>query len=238
MKALFEKNETGMAIGLIVLYVVINSYCLNNFGTTDYRSALITTLLSLAVLGLTVVLGKRTYYGLTKVNNVKKYLYFIPLFMIASVNLWNGLNIDNTPMELVFHAVSMLNAGFLEEIIFRGYLFRLLEKDSLKKAIIISSLTFGIGHIANLLIGADVLDTLIQMCYATTIGFLFVMIFYKSKSLVPCILTHAAINILSIFNGENKVVHYLAAAFLVVVPLLYTAYINKNVKETGIEAFG
>ena len=109
----------------------------------------------------------------------------------------------------------------------------MMAKDNIKAAIIVTSITFGIGHIINLLNGAELIPTLLQICYATTIGFLFVTIFYKSKSLIPCILTHAAINSLSIFNGDNKTVHYIASAFLIVVPLAYTCYINKKVKETA-----
>ena len=83
----------------------------------------------------------------------------------------------------------MVNIGFLEEIIFRGILYKSIEKDNQKLAIIISSLTFGIEHIVNLLNGADLVPTLMQICYAIAIGFLFVTIFNKSKSLIPCIIT-------------------------------------------------
>ncbi len=230
MKGLLEKYESAVTYALIVLYVVINSYCRSNFGTTDYRSALVVTIFSVVLVWVIIGSGRRTYYGLTKVKNAKAYLYFIPLVCIVSVNLWNGIHIENTPSEIIYHTISMINAGFLEEIIFRGFLFKKMEKDSLKSAMLVSALTFGIGHIVNLLSGADVVQTLIQICYATTIGFLFVTIFHKSKSLVPCIVAHAAINVLSLFNGENEVVFYVASAFLVVVPLAYTYYINKTVK--------
>lgn len=230
MKGLLEKYESAVTYALIVLYVVINSYCRSNFGTTDYRSALAVTIFSVLLIWVIIGSGRRTNYGLAKVNNAKAYLYFIPLVCIVSVNLWNGIHIENTPSEIIYHTISMINAGFLEEIIFRGFLFKKMEKDSLKTAMLVSALTFGIGHIVNLLSGADVVQTLIQICYAITIGYLFVTIFHKSKSLVPCIVAHAAINVLSLFNGDNAVVFYLASAFLVVVPLAYTYYINKRVK--------
>ena len=83
----------------------------------------------------------------------------------------------------------MINVGFIEEILFRGFLFEAIEKESVKKAIIISTLTFGIGHIVNLFNGQDTLNTIIQIIYALSLGYLFVMIFYKSNSLVPCIIT-------------------------------------------------
>ena len=67
---------------------------------------------------------KTSYYGLIKVTDSKKYLYFIPLILIVSVNLWNGININNSIIEIVFHILNMINIGFIEEIIFRGFLFK------------------------------------------------------------------------------------------------------------------
>ena len=125
----------------------------------------------------------------------------------------------------------MINVGFIEEIIFRGFLFKMMAKDNVKSAIIVSAVTFGIGHIINLLNGADLIPTLMQICYAISIGYLFVIIFYKSKSLIPCIITHSAVNSLSIFNVENGISLYVSSMFLIVVPLAYAVYINKTIKE-------
>lgn len=231
MKKIYEKHETFICIALIVLYVVINSFCKKNFGMDDYRSTIINTLFSVALVMLIISFNRVSYYGLTKVKNIKDYLYFIPLVLIVSVNLWNGIHIDNTGSEILFHIVTMINVGFLEEMIFRGFLYRMIEKDNLKSAIAVSSFTFGIGHIVNLLSGAEVVSTLMQICYATSIGFLFAIIFYKSKSLVPCIIAHAIINALSIFNGDNQTFFYIISVFLVVVPFVYAMYIMKKVKE-------
>ena len=192
MKKIFEKHETLCCMLLIVLYVVVNSYCMQNFGTTDYRSAIVNTLFSVALLALVISLKRVSYYGLIKVEKVKKYLYFFPLLLIISVQLWTGININNTPSEILFHIIFMINVGFLEEMIFRGFLFKMMAKDNLKSAIIVSAITFGMGHIVNLLNGASLFSTLMQICYATAIGYILVIIFYKSKSLVPCIITHAA----------------------------------------------
>jgi len=70
-----------------------------------------------------------------------------------------------------------------------------------------------------------------QICYAISIGYLFVIIFYKSKSLVPCIITHCLVNSLSIFNVENSISLYIAPIFLIILPLIYAIYINKYIKE-------
>jgi membrane protease YdiL (CAAX protease family) len=204
---------------------------MQNFGIADYRSTIINTIFSLALVLLMICLKRVSYYGLTKVKDPKKYLYFIPLLIIASVNLWNGIHINNTNSEIVFHILTMLNIGFIEEIILRGFLFKMMEKENVKSAIVVSAITFGIGHIINLFNGADLIPTLLQICYATSIGFLFVIIFYKSKSLVPCIITHSVVNALSIFNSESQATIPLTSVFLIVAPLVYLVYINKTIKE-------
>ena len=144
MKKIFEKHETLFCILLIVVYVVVNSYCIQNFGVEDYRSTIINTVYSITLIVLIIKLKGVSYYGLAKVSNLKKYLYFIPLVLIISVNLWTGINITNTPNEIIFYILKMINVGFIEEIIFRGFLFKMMAKTNIKSAIIVSSITFGI----------------------------------------------------------------------------------------------
>lgn len=91
----------------------------------------------------------------------------------------------------------MINVGFIEEVIFRGFLFKMMAKENVKRAMIVSALTFGIGHIVNLLNGAEFVSTIMQVCYAVCLGYLFVVIFYKSKFLIPCIVIHGVINSLA-----------------------------------------
>ena len=231
MKKIFENHETLFCILLIIAYIIVNSFCIQNFGIEDYRSAIINTIFSISLIILIKILKRTEYYGLIKVTNLKEYLYFIPLLLIVSVNLWNGININNSMAEIIFYILTMINVGFIEEIIFRGFLFKMMAKDNVKSAIIVSSVTFGIGHIINLLNGADLVPTLMQICYAISIGYLFVIIFYKSKSLIPCIITHSLVNSLSIFNIDNYITLYVSSAFLIVVPLVYAIYINKTIRE-------
>ena len=230
MKKIFEKNETLFCILLIVVYVIVNSYCIQNFGMCDYRAAIINTVFSIFLIAIMIVLKRIKYYGLTKVKNLKEYLYFFPLLIISSVNIWNGININNSKEEIIFYILTMINVGFIEEIIFRGFLFKMMEKSNLKRAIIVSSITFGIGHIINLLNGADFISTLLQVCYAIAIGYVFVTIFSKSKSLVPAIISHQLINTLAIFNVENRNSEYIISIVLIIVSVSYAIYINKKVK--------
>ncbi|MBR6737961.1 MAG: CPBP family intramembrane metalloprotease [Clostridia bacterium] len=227
----FKKHETLACILLIVLYVVTNSICLNNFGITSLETAIVNAIFSIFLIVLTAILKRGGYYGLKKPKNSKKFLYFLPLILIVSVNLWNGFNVKNTPLEILFHTITMLNVGFIEELIFRGYLFKMMEKSNVKVAIIVSALTFGIGHIVNLLNGAELIPTLLQICYAVSIGYLFVIIFYKSGSIWPCIIAHSLTNALSIFNVTNHFSLYIEPIFLIVFPLIYAFVIHKTTKQ-------
>ena len=100
----------------------------------------------------------------------------------------------------------MCCVGFLEEVIFRGLLFRAMEKDNLKTAIIVSALTFGLGHVVNLFNGSgqNIQSTIVQVVYAVLVGFVLVLIFYHGKSIVPCIVFHSANNALRVFSAEGS----------------------------------
>lgn len=228
MEKLFKKQETGITIFFIVLYIVSNSFCMQEFGLIDVKTLILNV--GLVVLIYTLIATTKTfeYYGLNSFPKPKKYLYFIPLILLASVNVWNGINIDNTIDEIIIHMGSMCMIGFLEEIIFRGFLFRILEKDSEKLAIIITSITFGVGHIINLLNGEPVIETLIQVVYAMAVGYLFAIILVKTKSLWPCIITHAAVNALSIFNVTNILSMYIVPIFVVIISISYAEYIRRK----------
>lgn len=50
--------------------------------------------------------------------------------------------------------------------------------------------------------GAGIAENLIQVTAAIAIGFLFVILFHRGESLLPCIITHSAINITSGFANK------------------------------------
>lgn len=228
MTKFLEKHETSFCIFLIIVYIVSNSLCVQFFGNIGAAGFIVNTVLSLCLTAIMLATKRTAYYGLKKVDSPRQYLYFIPLAIIVTVNLWGGFNFNHPSREILFHILTMLNVGFIEEIIFRGFLFKMMAKSSIKSAVIVSSVTFGAGHIINLLNGAQLIPTLVQICYATSIGYLFVIIFHKSRSLIPCIITHSLVNSLSIFKVDNMVSMYAAPVFLTIMPLAYAFYINKR----------
>lgn len=233
MTRFYQKKELAFAIVWIVLYVFLLSAADQlsaALGCAKIVTAPLCVVLTVFLFGWIKQNDLTEKYGLGKVTiDFKKYLYFLPLVLIASTNLWRGVTLNMSVLESALYVVSMLCVGFLEEIIFRGFLFRALCKDNVRRAVVISSLTFGIGHIVNLLNGAELFSTLLQLCYALAVGFLFTIIFLHSKSLIPCILTHSAINSLSAFAIERSgAINMAVAVVLTIVSISYVILIEKR----------
>ncbi len=236
MTKLYEKNKLTFALIWIVAYVVLASLA-------DSLSQIIGTekLVTVPVLAaMTAVLyfwmrkqKLKGEFGLCKFQGKPSdYLWFAPLVLLLTVNLWHGVQMNFSPLETAIYIASMLLVGFLEEVIFRGLLFKAMLPGGIKSAFVVSSLTFGIGHIVNLLNGAEFLPTLLQVCYAVAIGFLFTLIFYKGKSLWHCILTHSIFNSLSAFSVEPDTTgRIVTAASLCVIPTAYALWLLKPGKR-------
>ena len=174
--------------------------------------------------GLKEIHGLRPFRG-----NAAHYLYFLPLMVICSSNLWFGVRLALSPLETALYLLSMLCVGFLEEVIFRGFLYGALRERGVRFAVLISGVTFGIGHIVNLLNGAQFLPTLLQVCYATAIGVLFTVIYHKSGSLRPCIIAHCAVNMLSAFAVErSNGADVFVAVLMTAIPLAYAYWLWKS----------
>lgn len=236
MKKLYNKNEVTFSIIWIILYVVLLSIAdsvSESLGTAKLITAPLCILMTAFLFFWLKKNNLMEKYGLCKFEgSMKKYLFFFPLVILCSTNLWNGVTMNLSLLETVLYIVSMLCVGFLEELIFRGFLFRAMCKDNVKSAIIVSSITFGIGHIVNLLNGAELLSTLLQVCYAVAIGFLFTIIVYYGKSLIPCILCHGIVNSLSVFAVESdNLLDIITAIVIIVVSLTYTLWIIKTERK-------
>lgn len=215
----------------VVLFSLADSFSAR-LGTEKIITAPICIVFTLLILAFVGKHKLNEKYGLCSFKgNLKNYLYFIPLILIMSTNLWNGFTMNLSALETLLFILSMLCVGFIEEIVFRGFLFKSLCKSNITLAIIISSVTFGMGHILNLLNGKDLILTLLQVCYATAIGFLFTVIFYKGKSLWPCVIAHSFINSSSVFAVKgNFAEFYISCVILCVVSVAYALWILKKEK--------
>lgn len=207
MNKIYRKNEVTFAIVMIIIYVLGTSVAeaiTATIGVVKLVPAIFHVLLTVVMVGWIKRNGLKDKYGLVIPGYNLKYVWFyIPLFVVACSGLAAGVEIRYSLLETVFYVISMWCVGFLEEIIFRGFLFVGMAKSNLRSAIIVSSITFGIGHIVNLLSGQLLFETIIQILFAITVGFTLVILFYKGRSLIPCIIFHGLNNSLSAIEKTN-----------------------------------
>ena len=240
MKKLYEKNELTFALLWIVVYCVLQSLAnpLNKWIGIEYSASAAFCILQAVILVAFIQknhLQKR--YGLCRSSvSASRFLYYVPLFILASGNLWNGIALNGSLPETVCRIVCMLCVGFLEEVIFRGLLFTAIAKDTIKSAVVLSSVTFGIGHIINLFNGSgmELVNNLCQIVFATAVGFLLVTIFYRGGSLLPCILVHSAINALGTFAsdaGLTMEMRLLHLGVLIAITVAYTLILTRTLPE-------
>ena len=208
MNRIYRKNEVTFAIIMIVIYVhgtSISEAVTANIGIMKLVPAVFHVIYTLVIMAWIVKNGYTEKYGLILPQyRIIKTWFFIPLIVVACFGLIFGVEFRYGLPETILYVVSMVCVGFLEEVIFRGFLFVGMAQKNLKSAIIVSSLTFGIGHIVNLLNGQPLFETLVQIVFAVVVGFTLVFVFYNGKSLLPCILFHAVNNSLSAFEKTNE----------------------------------
>lgn len=239
MIKLREKSEIWFAVIHIIVYVVLLSIAdkiSNIVGVQKSITLPVCIILSAAIYMFVKRNKLMEYYGLCKGKyNLKRLLFFIPMIIIATRNLWNGITLNLGILETVLYAVSMLFVGFLEEIIFRGYLFKSMCRSNVKTAVIFSSITFGMGHIVNLLNGRDPIETFMQIIYATAIGFMLTIFFLKSGSIIPCIIFHGFINASSIIGVQPEMtVNLIFNLIITVISIAYAIYLIKTVFDKNV----
>ena len=238
MKKLYDKSEILFAIIWIVIYVVVMGTLKNNFGLDTLWHMLGMIVISAAMYLFVRNNGLTEKYGLAGwAKNSRAMLWIIPLWIISCMNLLGGFRQDHPLPGLIYAAVSMALVGFVEEMLFRGFLFKAMLKDgSVKTAIIISSVTFGLGHIVNLFTGQNLTDTLMQMVFAVAIGFVFTLVFYKGGSLLPCILAHSFIDVTSVFAADegSQRLDLILHIVLIVLSVAYSIYLVKRVETPAL----
>ena len=210
MKKFYEKSELGFALVWIGIYCVgmsVFDEISRSIGVESSATAVFAVIVSLFLFFWLKKNGKLERFGLCKPTaSVKAFLFYIPLLVITSKNLWGGVAMHYDAAGTVCFIVKMLCVGFLEELIFRGFLFKAMSRDSIKWAVVVSSVTFGLGHIINLINGSGMglAENLAQIFFAVLIGFLYVIIFWRGGSLWPCVISHGVFNSLSAFSGEGE----------------------------------
>ncbi len=234
MDKLRAEKPVGYALVWIIFYVFAGTIGLNLsevFGISD--SAAVLTI-GIVMLCLFMAIRKNDMakeVGLTKPSDegAKKALYYIPLVILIALNAIGGFDSSLSAITMVVLTGEMLFAAIVEEIVFRGLLFTALSKDyNTKLAIIISGVTFGAGHIVNLLNGYSGIDQLLQIVAAIAIGIVLALIFNLTGSINICIAFHFIFNLSSSFSAPiSNTANIQIVAIFVVICAAYAIYLYK-----------
>lgn len=253
MKKFYEKNELWFALSFIIAYCVLNSAA-NSLNEAIGIAGAVNAAVNLVLIAVIFCFIRKNdllrEYGFCRpAAPAGRFLWYIPLAMIATFNLWLGISVSSyaNVLSILCSAFNMLLVGIAEELLCRGLLFNAIAKGSgIKSAVIISSVTFGFGHIVNLINGNSdgLVETLCQIVYALAFGFLFVMLYYRGGSIIPCIILHSLVDVTSVFSNwesflytdgvMNSGRYITTVAVLTVFISIYAFVLTKTLPDNGI----
>jgi uncharacterized protein len=239
---LLEKKPILHAILWILLYIAavnVGDAASEMTGATGLTGALLIVLS--AVLFFYLKKKRRlTCFGLCMVTIpvARKVLFYLPLIVLAFIQLLAWVPSAAAASDAAVTCLFMIGTGFVEEVIFRGFLYQsIARRRSIAAAILISGATFGLGHIVNLLRGYTSLMQAEQIVTAVVIGILLAMLAAITRSIIPGILFHIVFNITGTIADPNGNAQTGLLIAILAIGALYSAWLirylpKKEVTET------
>jgi Predicted protease of the Abi (CAAX) family len=241
MKQSFSQKHPYTAvilIGLLCTFMTaLGTAVPQIIGFDDNTQIVVTTVFLIISIAIGIfIMNKSRFtfldYGFqrSKKDANKKLWWYIPLVAVEIVPIaFAGLSSEVTVLQYIIVLFFTVAVGFNEEIYFRGLAFKIMEEKGRKKAIIWSSVIFGVLHLINALNGKDVLQLVLQMTFAFLVGFVLAEIVSISKSLWIVIIWHAAHDYISSITGEAPdITALIVLAIQVGILLVYAIYIWKR----------
>ena len=155
-----------------------------------------------------VLIGYEGYRVLNPVRNPfgKSFLIALPAFLVAVNNFpFIALISGNAHAAyggwyIFWCALECVAVGLFEEAAFRGILLLMICHKkrattlNLFVSIVLSSVIFGVVHMANLLVSGGLGGVLQQIGYSTLIGAMCAVVLYKTANIWLCVMIHAIFN--------------------------------------------
>lgn len=239
MVTLQEKYPVWHAVAWIGIYVIavnIGDWLSAMMGQPNSVTSAVLVLLSAWLL---VDLGRRgwlAYYGVRPLRRAdfRSVLLYVPLALIISMQFTKGIKEELTVTAVLLIVVLMICVGFLEELIFRGMLLRGIQRTStLTRAIVISGITFGVGHVVNLARGMTPLEQSIQVGFGIVLGIVLALLFAVTGTIVPLIVFHALLNISGNITVGDTTADMLMLVATTVVCIGYALYLVAVLRRRG-----
>ena len=168
-------------------------------------------------------------YGICRGTYKNSLKYIIPLGLLALMitPYFFGIPMVDPVVPAVLDVIFI---GIMEELIFRGLLFRAAEVLMGEHlAVIISSILFGLIHLVNLSGNNAVSYVLFQVVFNAVIGLGFAALRAKTKSILAGIIIHIILDMNGIFAAEIQwVENAQIIMYFVVGGLLYGFYLAER----------
>lgn len=199
-------------------------------------TSIVLVVLSIVLIVYLRVGGRLAFYGIRSVqpDTLPLTLFYIPLFAIAFVQYAKGFA-SGLDLRVVAFAILIVTAvGFIEELLFRGFLLQALRtRGNLTRAIIISGVTFGIGHIVNLLRGWSLTDQAIQIVAAVLIGIALAYCAVLTGSILPGVVFHALFNLSGTLTNHFVLWDSVTVGVIAIVMIVYILFLRNRLANTG-----
>lgn len=206
-----EKSTNKEIIGLLALsiitlllyeiFVQLFKHFIEKIAFIEGLSYYIAVAVTLLIIFLLIPKKKLKQLGISKSNNEENIMHIVLLLLIGGFNII-GLFQQGIAENILNAFVRALYVGIVEELIFRGYIFSAFEiKFDKYKAIIFSSIVFGLFHLINLTHN-PVMTVLLQVIYTTMFGIGFSILRVRTKSLLMPILIHSFIDVTCFLSAD------------------------------------
>lgn len=241
LKKLYKNKAVLHSLVWLGLYLVVNTITGNIAGALEiddyFISAVPNLLLAVICLWYLKAAGISNDIGLLTKPGEKAsvMLFYIPLLALPFLNLMYGINTSLSAMDIVFLLMMYAGVGFMEEIVFRGLMFKALTKKWNRYMVVaFISFTFAIGHIVSMAaVGMTGSDTALQIINAFVVGFMFMAVILASGNLTVCVITHILYNFVANISLVGYT-HIEIIAFNTIITALYFAYLiirSKKMKK-------
>ena len=155
--------------------------------------AIANIVLTVAVAVILTVMGWWRRVGFRAPRRRRDLLFFLVPFLPVVINAVPGVQFVGA-VAVTGLLLLALMVGFVEESVFRGLMLTTLRARGAWRAVIVTSVLFGLTHLANVLAGATVVETISQLAYTIAFGIAFAALVLRKGIVWPLVLAHAAID--------------------------------------------
>ena len=241
-----QKILVGFLIILMMVFEFADFQLFENATDTSIvTNSILRFLGGIVFIVMIIAFGHRRIF---KFRNFKKSLLIILPALIISINnfpiiaFFDGRAVLTEPVYRVFlFFIECLSVGFFEEILFRGIILLFLvkrfshEKHGVLLSIVLSSALFGYFHFFNILSGASLSDTVLQVGYSFLVGMMWAIMYLKTGNLWLTMILHATYNFfgqvmfyLGTVQGRYDIYTVIITIVLAIVVAFYSILLYKQ----------